>query len=415
MKKLFGLLVFLFVAYLAIQISFRFFDKGHSIEYKIDIFNVKEKYIQNIKNETNNYYFEITVNNSIFNFETYKSLNRNSKVIKKINYFKNSNYECIFPEFRDNTFVTDIICKKDQINYYYSYLKGKDPELDNFANKLGVKFDTEIKEVKNNGNLYIYDSVKENHFIGIEHYKGIYAVNNVAWYKKINFFEKDIYNKQITAIVGEYYITADYNEKYDFHEFKIISLENYREGKIVSNDPISLDSYVQGVIDNKVYIIDRSNKVQYELDIKNKTIISIGNEKTGIKLYKNGSWEDGNIYEAINKDITFNKYENNNTLNDIDYYRIDKVGNKLSGYYYLYKKVNNTYKVYRTPIQNTSNLFFLFETTNINNIIYFGDYIYYSDKNCIKYFNEVIGNVTLARYNDLEFNNNLKFYLYIKK
>lgn len=414
MKKLFGLLVFLFVMYLIIQISFRIFDKGHSIEYKLDNFNIKEVYVQNVKNETDNYYFEITIDNSMFNFETHKNLNRNSKVIKKVNYFKNSNYECIFPEFRDNTFVTDVICKKEQIVYYYDSLKGKDPELDNFANKLGINLDESENVLKQNGNLYIYDNIVENHYIGIEDYKGIYSVNSSAIYKKINLFDKDIYNKQITAIVGKYYISADYNEKYDFHEFKIINLENYSESTIVSNESISLDSYVQGVVGNYVYIIDRSNKVQYELDVKHKTIISVGNENTGIRIYKNGVWEDGNIYEAINKDLLFTKYSTNNTLNSKEYYRVDKVGNNLSGYYYIYKKTNNSYEVYRTPVQNTTNLNYLFRTSDINNVIYLGEYVYYSDKNYIKYFNEVTGVKTLAQYNDLEFNKNLKFYLYIK-
>ena len=66
MKKIFGMLLILVLLYLVIQVTFRFFGNGHEYKYQIttnDInFNIKEKFINNTKNELDSYYFEI--NNS---------------------------------------------------------------------------------------------------------------------------------------------------------------------------------------------------------------------------------------------------------------------------------------------------------------------------------------------------------------
>lgn len=416
MKKKAILFVLLLILYIIIQIGFRIFDKGHTVKYTIkneQTFRVKEIYTHNVKNEIDNYYFEIEVNKTLYNFQTNKNLNRKSKVIKKIYYFKNLNYECILPVVGNNKYITDIICKKDNAYYYYNSIKNSDPELDKFASKYNVvKDDGEL--LNNDGNIFIYDNIMKNHSIVLDNYKGIYLINKKNSLKNIKIFTKDIYSKDVSTLMKKYYVIADYTKEYDFHEFKVINLENYSISKIISNKEISLNSYVQGIVDECIYIFDRTNKKQYKIDVNNKTVVQTGNEKNGIKVYNNGKFTNENVYKAVNKNILFDDYSTDNKFNNISYYKVDKVGNKLSGYYYVYEKVNNMYNVYRANVQNKKNLIYLFKTDNPNSVNYEKDFIYYNNSTFINYFNELTGVKKIAKYNDMEFNKKLKFYVYIK-
>lgn len=418
MKKIFMLLVVLFTLYFGFQIIFRYLDKGHIYEYTLSNdkkFEIKEVLTQNTENEKNNYYFEIKVDNEIFNFQTFKIYSRATGIIKKIKCFRNTNYKCILPLLNKNEQITDMICKKDNIYYYYSSIKGNDPELDSFASD---NLDFEIYKdntdtIKKTSNIYIYNNLLENKYITIDYYKGIYVISKNSKYKKIEIFEKEKYSREISTQVDKYYLCADYDEEYEFHEFKLVNLENSKIEKIVSNYAISFDSYIQGVIDNEVYLFDKTNKKQYKINIKNKEVYYIGNEK-GIKIYKNKEFVTENVYKAINENIAFNEYTTDNIINISNYNLLSVNGNKLSGYYLVYQKVNNVYKIYKVNVQNQNIITYLFTTTDINSVKISNDYIFFKDNKEIKYFNELSGTKTLLKYNELEFNNKLKFYVYSK-
>lgn len=418
MKKIFGLLITLFIFYFILQICFRYFGKGHIYEYKIKNekeFNIKEVFTQNTKNEVDNYYIEIEVENNIFNFQIYDVLKRTTGIIKDIKYFENANYKCILPYLDNNKQFTDMVCKKDNIYYYYSNIKGKDPELDNFASEY---FDLSIyndkdEMIKHNKNIYIYNNLPEKNHISIDYYKGIYVINSKSNINRIQIFDKEKYNRDISVILDKYYITADYDEKYEFHKFKIVNIENNKIDEIISDYAISFDSYIQGIVDNEIYLFDKMNKMQYKINIKNKQVIIVGNEK-GIKIYKNGEFVDGNAYEASQINITFNKYNTDNNSKIDGYEILGMNGNVQSGYILVYKKVNNVYNVYKINVQNKDIVTYLFTTTDINQIQ--SDYknIYYKDGKYIKYFNEINGIKTIIKDNELEFNNGIKFYVYSK-
>ena len=133
MKRLFTMLIILFVLYLGIQVVFNFFSKGHDNEYQIDVqgttFNIKE--ISNFKED--NYYFEISADNNTFKFQVYNDLKKLTKVIEKIEYFKDERYECILPIFKEDKILTDMMCINNNITYYYHDIRNKDKQLDEYV------------------------------------------------------------------------------------------------------------------------------------------------------------------------------------------------------------------------------------------------------------------------------------------
>lgn len=421
MEKLFKLLIILLVLYFGIELSFINLNKGYNLEYKIkkddNTFYIKEVYTQKRKNEINNYYFEIKINDDIFNFQTYKDYKRANYIIKDIEYFSNDNYKCIYLKDKEEKQISDIICLNNGIQYFYKNIPVKEKSVDEFVNNL--KGYTKNKENLENiidakPIIFYRDNIIDNHYLYLENYKGIYLINKKDNVKNITLFKNDIYKNEISILNNNYYITADYNQEYNFHEFNLINITNGKKTKIISNDSLSLDSYMQGSIENDVYLFDKSEKKQYRINIKNKTVSLSGDKSKGIEVYKNNMLMTDSAYTAAKEKILFSKYTIDNKFNDKEYEKIEKVGNKLSGYYYLYEKDDNKYKVYRVNVQNKKILTYLFTTDDINNVYYYEDYIYYKDGLYIKYYQDLKGTKTLLKDTEFEFNKTINFGLYVK-
>ena len=404
MKRVIIVLIVFIIFYLLLQLIFINFGKGHIINYKIDGFNINEELLQNINGEVDNYYIEIKKDDLVFSYQLFMR-NRGSNLVKKIKYFKNSNYECIVPILKLKDVKVEPICKKDGIYYYLSTID--DSEVIDYFKEYKVKNNN--KKLKEKNNITIYNNLIDNHYISLDYYKGIYLINKKDKLKKVDLFKKEIYDKELSFVIKNYYVIADYNELYDFHKFYLINLENYKIDTIISDKEISLNSYVMGIIDNEAYIFDIDNKTEYMIDIDAKDIYEVGNEKKGIKKYVNGEFVKGNVYEASDK-LLFSDYTNK--LDEETYSRVELIGGKKSGYYYLYKLNNDKYDVYRVPSQNHEVKTYLFTTTDINSIKHTKEYIYYAYDNLIKRFNEFEGNIDIIKYNDLKYNKTLKFNIY---
>ena len=421
MKKLVRLLTILVVLYFGIEISFVNLSKGHNLEYKIKsnkkIFNIKEIYVQRTKKEKTNYYFEIKVDDTIFNYQTYNNYKRANYIIKKIDYYEDSSYKCINIKDKEEQSISDILCIKDNIEYYYNSIKGQDKELDKFVSNLkGYKKYTDNKKEKIKATpITLYTkNIVDKHYIALQNYKGIYLINKKDKVKNVSIFKNDIYTNESSIVSNNFYISADYNQKYKFHEFYLVNIKNGKKKRLASDDEISLDSYIQGTVDKEIYLFDKSSKLQYRINLKNKTVNVSGRTSEGIQIYKDDKFEIGSAYDASTNKVLFNKYTSNTKFNNKEYARVDKVGNIKSGYYYLYEKNKDSYNVYRVSIQNKNILTYLFTIDDIENIYYYDDYVYFKDGKYIKYYQNNTGIKTLLKNNEFEFNKSLKFGLYVK-
>ena len=164
--------------------------------------------------------------------------------------------------------------------------------------------------------------------------------------------------------------------------------------------------------ENKVYLFDNSTKKEYEIDVKKETIIEVGNTNIGIKILVNGNFENINAYTVYQNKTKFTPYEVSYTFNNQNYDLVLKVGKEKSGYYYIFEKVGNIYKVYRSNIQNKINKTYLFET-NSTELLYSKDSVYYLDGKTLKRYDNQ-GNKIVLEYSELEFNNNIKIGLFNK-
>lgn len=413
MKKLFSMLVMLFIVYFGIQVAFNIFGSGSESEYKIANeyeFTIFEKSTFKIPNSEDNYYFTVGVDNNEFKFQVFKNFSKKQRVIKDIKYFNSGNYKCILPIFMDNTILIDALCERNGVYEYANKINNK--EINASLSKIEGYDKTKFRENSKNEEISNFvvnsNALFDNYYISLNSYRGLSTISK-EFNKNLHeskIFEKDAYKQEIATYIDNYYLVANYNENYQFNKFYLIDLVKLDEKEITYHSKISFDSYIQGIVDGKVYLYDRDNGKQYEINISTKSVSEIGNASSGISYY-DGEWTKISVTEA---DKTKLFVTTNNDLTDPTYVRIDKVGNEV-GYYYLYRRNGNKYQVYRRNVQDDK-LIYLFDTTTIDNIVYFNESVYYIDGNKIKTYSDYYGNLTVVTYNELSFNKNIKFNVY---
>lgn len=414
MKKVRIIIVLIFLV-LMIVCCVRFYSKGHFTSYYLGDdkeYEIKEVYTKNKSNEVDNYYIEIRHQNNVFSFQLFNKYKEKRNIVEDVIYY-DGEYKCMLPII-EGVSQTDILCYKNNRYYNYASIIGQESKLDKFVNDIDINvydrnnyLDESTETIEKFGlKLYTYN-VNKNHYIAISNFKGIYIINDEIIDREI--FKKDIYSKELSIISDKYYITADYSQNQQFRIFYLVNLKTRKIEEVKAPNYISFDSYIQGFVDNKLYIYDKDNEKQYELDIDKLKIDEIGNGSKKIKYYDNGEWDKISVNKA-NNELKFNSQIDDEAFAKFDYVYL--AGGEKSGYYYLYEKKDKHYEVYRTPVQNKKGINYLFDVKNISDVYYLDDYVYYKQGNKLKYYSNSTGNRTIIEYNELEFNNSLVFGIY---
>ena len=375
MKKKVVLLIVLVVVLLLIVKKCNVKETKYKIKSNDTTFTVIEKYNKEY------YYFEIINQKVVYPINVF-DLKKGKKQINRIYSYNDDTYSCILPLF-NNTVLTDIMCYKDDILYNYRLIIGKDEKLDNYVKTIKeYKVRIEDTETKYNNIISFYNNIKN---VSITTYKGI-LINK----SEVKLFDKDVYSNRINTYVDKYYITADYNSNYEFNKFYVVNLETKEVSNIKTKNPISFDSYIQGIVDNKVYLYDPENEVQYEIDPKNKNISITSGEY--MKYYSNNTWSKISV-KATKKELYFD-YSSKYTFEN-DYY------------YYLLENSN----LYRINRNNTSVKSYILNIP-VDDIYTNNDYIYYKDGESIYYYSDLTGLKLILTNTELEFNKDIKYYIY---
>jgi len=391
--KLIILLSNLLILILICKSIFHIDSISYEIRYKDNEFNIKETH----KTHT---YIEIKAKDKIYPIRIYDKL-KEKRVINKVYYYKDETHECLLPLI-NNKVTIDMMCYNNDVIYNYSTISGNNKKLDEYIKTIKTyninKFKDNIDNTESINTIKLYKDNKIDNVVAITTYKGI----NVSG-KNINLFKTDIYNNKISTFIDHYYIIADYENDYEFKYFYVVNLLNKEISKIKSKEEISLDSYIQGIVDNKVYLYDKDNEKQYRIDIEKKEIELISNGDS-VKYYKNKKWEAINKNKA-NKELYFDNSTLDNDFTDYDYVI------KSDDYYYLFDKNDSEYDLYRVDKNNLEIRKFIVKvpTTKIHHK---NNYIYYEYKNKLYYYSDATGIKTILENSEFEFNNTIKYYIY---
>ena len=324
----------------------------------------------------------------------------------------------MLPIFQDKQILTDIVCKNKNDEYLnYSSLEKTSEKLQMFAKNM-EKYGYQPRNYRENKNgkkkidlLELYpNNIPTNISFGLTNYKGLYYLKD-SQLSNVLLFDQDIYTREISTFVENYYVVADYNDVYDIKNFFLINLKDGSKEVVTSKEAIASDSYVAGVVEDCVYIIDKSNKKEYQLSVRDKEIIEIGNEKTNMKYYNEGKWEIVPYSRMTLKNTYFDLFKEKV---DGDYHLFLKTAGASTGYSYYYKKVDDKYEIYRAQTGNDQIKMYLFTTDNIEHIYCSKHYIFYQVNNEVKYYSDMTGIRTLLSNSELEFNQDILFGVYEK-
>lgn len=410
-KRYIKLIICFLLLFIFIFICLKLLSKGYTNSYTLDNdkYQIEEVYTKDTNDEHDNYYIEIKADDIVYNFQLYQEIKDNNKLVKEVLYY-NGEYKCLLPILSNNVKV-DFMCYKDNKYYNYKSIVGLDYELDKYINNIDKDkynindFNDNTSDLEKLENIkYNKNNIPSNYVVSMSTLKGIINLNSNN--ENVNIFTKDKYKREISTFYNNYYITADYNSNYSFRELYIIDIKNNNKLVAKAPDYISFDSYIQGVIDNEVYLYDISNEKQYKINLNDAKVKVVGTKSSKIKYYDN-KWTEISSVKANNK-LLFKI----GVTSDDEYEYIYKNGNKLSGFIYYLKKVNDEYEVFRSNVQNDSIKKYLFNIKEYSDLIFIDDYIFFKDKDKIKIYNDSTGIKTIAVNSELEFNNYTLFNVY---
>ncbi len=422
MGKIFRTIFMLFLLYYMYEFAFIIFDSGHHVTYSIKskghTFNIEEVAHTNLKEDNDNYSFTIKVGNSEFKYSIFNDFKKYSYVIKSLDYYKDSSYECLFVRYSNNKPINDVLCKYKNELIYYNNMENPSESLRKFVGSLedyDVYKYSDGKEVKNYGGILLYEkNLLDNHYVSVGYGNGLYRVNPVDKINNVKIYdtELDISKIKVGDFVGNKYITFNYEvlNNYLQLEFRNINDRGFNEIN-VKDVTLSKDTYTIGTFGTSIYVYDSESEKEYEIDYDSLKILEVGNKETGILYYVDGKKKRTSINNIDN--ISF-KGTTSSSYSDSKYAKVDKVGIKY-GYYYYYKKDGNKYTIYRSDINNSDLLTYVGTTTDIDKVYYADDFIYFINGNELYYYSDSTGKKVVIANNDLLTNKYTKLYVYIKK
>jgi len=387
-KKILILLILIFVIFM----FYKLFKKQHHTIYKINDYSVEETFY--IKNK--NHWYDLIINDkkNTFIFSLNKKIDKKKTIIKNIKIYKKNDVTCILPIYKKKV-ESNLICnyKNKQISNDYLQ-KENNSDFNEILKKSKIKLSTKNSTKTKYKNIYVYkNNIENNHKYIIWAYKGIYILDkNEINYKKI--IDYDIYDNLMATVVDYYYVLFENTsvngiEKIYYYNIKKDKLDSFKLDK-----KINKDSYINGVVDNKIYITDKKDKKEYCLNIKKKELNEVGNEEKGYLKYLN---EEKQI---LTKSDFFmkNQYFENETIKDntLKYKDLKK---EYNYYYYL---DNN--KMYKSLEKNKKHSILLFELNDIKEWRVIDRNIIIVSGNSLYLYNEQTGLKKILESNELTYN-----------
>lgn len=413
MKRIISILILIILLFFIFQWGFVFLKKEHEISYKVfvenETFDIHEIY----KKEYGDKYDIVIKNgNNTYSYLIDNKYNKQKKIIKEIKYYNEDDNYCIYPilESEEGTYI---VCAKDGKIYtdtsfpdqnFISKIK-EDLILEGYP-ILTQSVDTSKTNIVGKTTFYT-DALNEEDIINVWNYKGIDIIksNNPVGIISLNF---DKYENNHGYLVGKYYIVPNYlsSKVSEFSSVDIIDVESGKTEKLKLNYTLSSNTYINGVIDQKLYYTDPSNLLQIEINPVKKQVRLIGSKEIGGQLYQ-GKWKNVNIYDFVTSKLLFNEEIPNEINEKYSYQQI--IESNMNYYFY-----NNSGEVYRVSKNHLDEPILLFQMSSLNNFKVVENTVYFVVADTLYYFEEGNGVVSVLKNNELRYNTTNRIDVYRK-
>lgn len=405
-KKVLSITLLIFLMFLIFQFSINYFKTDHYLEYTLEVgrdnYEIKETYN---KRSNNDYYFiEIDSNDGKFFFTIDNKFNKQKQIVKDIKTFRDEDVFCISLVYSGSNNISSPICSKE--GNLYSFVSIKDDyDFSSYLEDIKA-YSKKLLEQSEDYSDYLDISVNDNLYddetLLIYNYQTLIEYSKNEQYS-LQFSSSDSYKNEFGFLVDHYYLVPDIDSGPDFSTYLSFDIKGGYNDEIELPNNISKQSYINGIYDDKLYIFDKSNKVQYSIDPNSKKVEITGDENNKAFVYQNGSDKSMSVYDLDNEKVLF-------SLNTSDYKDIEYDDIYVYDEFAIYSLDNNYYKVYRSHLDNP---IFLFNQENVKELKIKKDRIYYIVDNFIYRYDDY-GLVKLAKREEFKYNYENIYDVYVK-
>ena len=388
-KKIITFSLLLLFLTLLLEFGINYFKTSHHVEYDISGYMVEEDYIK--KSGKDYYLIKASKDGKEYIFNAQNEFNKNEKIIKEIIPYDTDDISCATIIYTNNSSSTPL-CYKDKILHSYISVENE-PGMSEYLKQLNKYAEDKITS-SDESYVFAYNEIYKNNLYKNEdiimyNYKNIIKINGERT-MTFDFSNKDVFKNEYGTLVGKYYVIPKMRNNIEFSHYLIVDLEKetVEEIDLAKEVPAKISSkmYVNGIYNSNLYIFDKSNLVQYEINPDKGEIKVVGNkDKKGI-VYKNGQEEEIGVYTLNNEKVKFT--ENYDAYKEIDYDQIFLTSNGA-----VYVKDGVFYKVYNNYLKNP---IYLFEAKNVQDIKVKEDNIYYINDQFLYRYNDY-GNVRILK------------------
>ena len=283
-------LLLIIILIIALVLFFLFRRKDYTVTYSVNDYEITESY-----HKEEDYYSFIIKKGETERFTiVYNQHFSSKKNIDQITEYQTETESCI--TISSNKVRIEPLCTKEETQISYHLVS------DEMKEKLGVTSETKedtILTTYNNINVYHY----RNHNYYIWNYRGFYHINENTT-ENIQLFDKDIYNPTLITQVNDTLVIPDYNTDYYFDKVILLDMNTGRTTTWTLETSIYFDSAVLGVYQGDLYIIDKHEKTEWQLNIAKQKQERVGTEQKGGKIYDH-EWTNVTMNRLLYQENTF--------------------------------------------------------------------------------------------------------------
>ena len=283
-------LLLIIILIIALVLFFLFRRKDYTVTYSVNDYEITESY-----HKEEDYYSFIIKKGETEHFAiVYNQHFSSKKNIDQITEYQTQTESCI--TISSNKVRIEPLCTKEETQISYHLVS------DEMKEKLGVTSETKedtILTTYNNINVYHY----RNHNYYIWNYRGFYHINENTT-ENIQLFDKDIYNPTLITQVNDILVIPDYNADYYFDKVILLDMNTGRTTTWTLETSIYFDSAVLGVYQGDLYIIDKHEKTEWQLNIAKQKQERAGTEQKGGKIYDH-EWTNVTMNRLLYQENTF--------------------------------------------------------------------------------------------------------------
>ena len=283
-------LLLIIILIIALVLFFLFRRKDYTVTYSVNDYEITESY-----HKEEDYYSFIIKKGETEHFAiVYNQHFSSKKNIDQITEYQTQTESCI--TISSNKVRIEPLCTKEETQISYHLVS------DEMKEKLGVTSETKedtILTTYNNINVYHY----RNHNYYIWNYRGFYHINENTT-ENIQLFDKDIYNPTLITQVNDTLVIPDYNADYYFDKVILLDMNTGRTTTWTLETSIYFDSAVLGVYQGDLYIIDKHEKTEWQLNIAKQKQERVGTEQKGGKIYDH-EWTNVTMNRLLYQENTF--------------------------------------------------------------------------------------------------------------